>query len=155
MRPVRVLRNIAISVCTVYVVGIASAAISRHACEKHSQQENRDFLAGSVDKHSTRLARTQLQDQFEVRPPPLDQMELGYRLLARVCPLRLLTPRSWPQEAWTYALAEITPIPFVVRVDYGRYARFSYGGCGSCGMRLYLGLFGAAIPVRAWPMLMW
>jgi hypothetical protein len=139
----------------VYVIGVASAAMSRGASARDTESTSRDFLAGATSGASAKiLGRQELVDRFGTHPINRAELVGSYRVLARIVPLRQLEPRQ-TLPGWTYAVAEITPWPFIVRVDYGRFATFSYGPCGSAGTRLYLGFFGKVVLLREWPMVMW
>jgi hypothetical protein len=154
----RVVRGTAVFFATIlafYVLGIVSSLISRTACVRDSEIANSDFLASANDgKRAVRVDRTALVDTYQTLPHDHVELVGSYRRLSRFVPLRLLLPTT-SGPAWTYAVGEITPWPFVVRVDYGRRATFSYGLCGSVGTRMYVGLFGKPLLLGEWSLMMW
>jgi hypothetical protein len=139
-----------------YASGIASSFLSRDSCRKHSDILNEQWFENVVRKEEVvHLRPDQLVNDFKRHPVPKGDLVGRYRLLNYAFPLRLLIPLEWADNAWSYSVAEITPWPFIVRVDYGRFGMFSYGGCGSAGTRVYATFFRKAVPLGEWPVVMW
>jgi hypothetical protein len=151
----RRLAALSIAAAFLYLLGIGSSILSRRAAAIDTEHDATALFAGAQNGAAAqRLTPEEVTDRFASQPYDSSELVGEYRTLARFLPLRLPEPRE-AASSWSYVNAQATLWPFIVRVDYGRYAKFSYGPCGSAGSRVYVGIFGKAVIIRDYPTVMW